>query len=415
MSERLQVGVVGGGVVGLACARRLQADGHRVQVYDPAPASADGAAWGSAGMIAVDTVTPLATPALLRELPAMLGGGDSPLALPWTRVLPMLPWLLRFAWNARPAAVERAAAALGALCAESLPAWDALVDGQPAASLLRPGGWVTAFETRRAMDRARAEVERRRRHGARAEWLDGPALRARVPQLGDHVVGGVHFEQARACIDPGAFLAALAADVEADGGVFHRVRASGIWPDDDGVEIGIEGGDRVDRCDRIVIATGAWTRALARTLGDDFPLDTERGYHVMLPGRVGPDLPVMSGEHRFVTAAIADGVRLAGTSELGGLERPPEPRRFDMLRRQAARLFPDLDTRDGSEWMGFRPTLPDSLPVVGPSPRAPAVWYAFGHQHLGLTLAAITARLVADGLAGREPPLDPRPLRADRF
>ncbi len=327
----------------------------------------------------------------------------------------MLPWLLRFAWNARPAVVERGAAVLGGLCAATLPAWRSIVDGRAAGSLLRPGGWVTAFETRRAMEGARVDVERRVRHGVRAEWLDGPGLRARVPGLGDQVVGGVHFEQAWVCSDPGAFLAALADDVEADGGEFARMRVSGLWPGEDGVEIGVEGGDRVDRCDRAVVAAGARSRALARTLGDDFPLDTERGYHVMLPGQAGPALPVMSGEHKFVTAAIGDGVRLAGTSELGGLELPPDPRRFAMLRRRAAGLFPGLDTAGGSEWMGFRPTLPDSLPVIGPSPRAPAVWYAVGHQHLGLTLAGITARLVADGLAGREPPLDPRPLRADRF
>lgn len=414
MSDSLRIAVVGGGVIGLACARRLQLDGHRVVVHDPRPASEDAAAWGSAGMIAVDSVSPLASPGILAHLPAMLLRRDSPLALRWGHLPRMLPWLARFLWNGRPAATEHNARVLAALCGEALSGWQPLIEGRPGADLLRPGGWVTAFETRRAMRAARGDIERRQRHGVRAEWLDGAALRGRVPQLGEHVVGGVYFEAARMCPDPGGLLAAVAADVEADGGILRRSRVSALMPVDGGIEVLAEGEEAV-RFDRVVIAAGARSRPLARLLGDDFPLATERGYHVMLPGQAGPALPVMAGEHKFVTTPMATGVRLAGTSELGGLERPPDPRRHALLRRQAAALFPGLDTRGGTEWMGFRPTLPDSLPIVGPSPRVPNAWYALGHQHLGLTLAGITARLIADAIAGRQPLIDLHPLRADRF
>lgn len=413
MSDSLCIAVVGGGVIGLACARRLQLDGHRIVLHDPRPASDDGAAWGSAGMIAVDSVSPLATPGVLSQLPAMLLRRDSPLALRWGHLPRMLPWLGRFLWNGRPAATERNARALAMLCGEALTGWQALVEGRPAADLLRPGGWVTAFETRRAMQAARGDIERRQRHGVDAEWLDAAALRGKVPQLGGHVAGGVYFGAAHVCRDPAALLAALAADLEAGGGMLVRRRVSALMPVDEGIEVLTDG--EAERFDRVIIAAGARSRALARTLGDDFPLDTERGYHVMLPGQAGPALPVMSGEYKFVTTPMATGTRLAGTSELGGLDRPPDPRRHALLRRQAARLFPDLDTSGGTEWMGFRPTLPDSLPIVGPSPRVPNACYALGHQHLGLTLAGITARLVADTIAGRRPPIDLHPLRVERF
>lgn len=413
MSTRYRIGVIGGGVIGLASACRLQQDGHRVVLYDSRPASEHGAAWGSAGIIAVDSVNPLATPGILSELPSMLLHRDSPLALRWGYLPRMLPWLFRFLWNARQSATEHNARVLASLGSEALSGWQALLEHHPAAELLRPGGWVTAFETRRALHAARNDIERRRRHGVRAEWLDGAALRTRVPELGEHVVGGVYFEDAHVCSDPAALLDALARAVETDGGLLRPLQVSALLPVDDGVEVIADG--EAERFDRVVVAAGARSRSLARCLGDDFPLDTERGYHVMLNGQRGPALPVMSGEHKFVTTPMAAGTRLAGTSELGGLRRPPDPRRYALLRRQAATLFPGLDTSAGSEWMGFRPTLPDSLPIIGPSPRVPNVCYALGHQHLGLTLAGITARLVADTIAGRQPPIDLHPLHADRF
>ncbi|MDX1609088.1 MAG: FAD-dependent oxidoreductase, partial [Halofilum sp. (in: g-proteobacteria)] len=230
MEKGLDIAVVGGGVIGLACARALQRDGHRVVVHDPAPAADTAAAWGSAGVFAVDSVSPFATPETLRALPTMLLHRDSGLSLRWGYMPRLLPWLFRFLWNARPAASERGAAVLAALCAEGLAGWGALLGERAAARLVRPGGWVTAFETEAGLRAARADVERRLRHGVVAEWLDGPDLRRRVPQLGEHVVGGVYYEQSRFCPDPAALLATLVADIEAAGGGFRRAPVSALAP-----------------------------------------------------------------------------------------------------------------------------------------------------------------------------------------
>lgn len=407
------VAVIGAGAVGLACARRLQRDGREVTLFDPAPASDRSAAWGSAGILTPDMLAPLATPEMLSSLPKMLLRSDSPLVLRWAHAPRALPWLTRFVWNARPSRAEHNGRALATLAARAIPAWHALLDAEDASRLLREGGWFMAFESRAGLRAARRGIERRRRHGAPAEMLDGPDLRARIPQLGDHVVGGVWFPATQVCLDPGALLARLAEQVQARGGAIREEPAVALLPGERAVGVQTPAG-RSD-FERVVVCAGAHSRALAHTLGDDFPLDTERGYHVMLPSGPGPDLPVMSGEHRFVTTTMSGGVRLTGTTELAGLVRPADPRRFALLRRQAARLFPGLDTGGGSEWMGFRPSLPDSLPIIGDSPRSPRVTYALGHQHLGLTLAAVTAEMVADRFAGRPPSVAPEPFRVERF
>lgn len=408
-----RVAVIGAGIVGISCARWLQRDGHAVTVIDHQPPG-HGCSWGSAGVIATDAVVPLANGHTVRSVPKLLRDPTGPLTLRWQYLPRLAPWLLRFIASARPARVRVGLAALAALCAEAVEGYRPLVEGRPAGELLRASGWVTAFETRAAFDAYRWELDQRMRHGVRAEVLDGAGIRGRVPELASHVVGGIEYPDCWMCRDPGGFVARLASDFAAAGGRLEMERVTGLRTDGDG--IAVQTGAGADRFDHAVVATGAHTRALARTLGDDFPLDTERGYHAMLPTPgIEPRMPVMSGEGKFVTTAMDAGVRVAGTSELAGLDRAPDPARVRVLLERAPRLFPGLRTQGYTDWMGFRPTLPDSLPVIGRSPRAQAVTYAFGHQHLGLTLGGVTGRLVADDLAGRAPEIDLRALRADRF
>ena len=169
-------------------------------------------------------------------------------------------------------------------------------------------------------------------------------------------------------------------------------------------------------CDLVVVAAGIWSRPLARQLGSKVPLDTERGYHVMLqePG-IALDLPAIVGDVRFSITPMASGIRLAGTIEFAGLDAPPNPKRHEALLGHATRVFPGLATSKQTRWMGFRPSLPDSMPVIGPSPHFTNAYFGFGHGHLGLTSAAITGRVIADMAAGRKPAFDPTPFRVDRF
>lgn len=405
--------VIGAGVVGISCARWLQHDGHRVCVVDP-EAPGRGCSWGNAGVFAVDSVGPVATPRTLRAVPRMLVARSGPLRLAAADLPHLAPWLLTFALQARPRAVAAASASLAALCARALPDFDPITRNSAAAELMRPTGWATVFENRRSLRAARADVATLAAHGWPVCWLDRAELRERLAGLSTQVVGGFESSGAWMCTDPCRFVEHLAADAAGAGAVFERRRVTRIRPVDGGASVETEAGAM--RARHVVVAAGIDSAGLAVDLGDRLGLAPERGYHVMLGSGAGaPAMPVMAGEHKFVTTPMAAGVRVAGTSEFARARRPADPRCHAWMLERAGRLFPDLDTRDPRFWHGSRSTTPDSLPVIGRSAHSAAVTYACGHQHLGLTLAGVTGRLVADELAGRAPPLDPWPLRPNRF
>jgi len=414
MSARASsVTVIGAGVIGTACARTLQRDGHHVRLVDPLPPG-HACSWGNAGVFATDSVVPLATPATLAAVPGMLLRRDAPLSLRWRYLPRLLPWLVRFIGNARPARVEANARALAALCRAADAATRELVSGSEAAALIRETGWLTVYETRAGLAGGRREAAERQRRGVACDVLSGDEVRRLLPEAADHVVGGLHSPDCSMCRDPARFVECLAADFAADGGIVEQDRVVSLAPTRAGMKVGTAAAGH--DADHVVVATGIATPALAQQLGDRFPLDTERGYHVMIPhAGIEPAMPVMAGEHKFVTTPMAGGLRLAGLSELGGPWLPPDPRRYRTLIDHARRLFPDLAVAEWREWMGLRSTLPDSLPAIGRSPSQPRVSYAFGHQHLGLTLAGLTGRLAADDLAGREPPIDTAPVRPGRY
>ncbi len=405
--------VIGAGIVGIACARSLQRDGHRVQVLDPQPPG-QGCSWGNAGVFATDSVIPLATPATLRAVPPMLFSREAPLTLRWSYVPWLLPWLARFVANARPRRVEAITRALTALCAAADDATARLVAGGRAGELIHRTGWLTIFETERGLAAGRAEAAERNRRGVNCEVLSADEVRSWLPEVTERIVGGLRSPDCAMCTNPGGFVERLADAFCAAGGDLEAVRARRLRPRSD--EVRIETDDGVRATEHVVIATGIEAKGLAADVGDHFPLDTERGYHLMAPeAGIRPALPVMAGEHKFVTTPMALGLRLAGLTELGGTRLPPNPERFRSMLRHARRLFPTLAASEWSEWMGFRSTLPDSLPVIGRSPRQPNVSYAFGHQHLGLTLAGLTGQLIADEIAGRDPVVDMHPVRPGRW
>lgn len=405
--------VIGAGVVGISCARWLQLDGHRVCVVDPqAPGRA--CSWGNAGVFAVDSVMPVATPRTLLAVPRMLASGRSPLRLVAADLPRLAPWLLTFALQARSQALVAATNSLAGLCARALPDFGPITRDSAAAELMRPTGWATVFERRRSLAAARADVAALEEHGWPVRWLEGSAMHERIGGLTSRAVGAFESSGVWMCSDPAGFVERLAADVQGAGGRFEHRRVTGIRPVDGGASVETAAGAM--RARHVVVAAGIDSGHLAAGLGDRLGLAAERGYHAMLGSGAGaPAMPVMAGEHKFVTTPMSAGVRLAGTSEFARPDRPPDPRRHALLLERGRALFPGLDTSRPDYWLGSRSTTPDSLPVIGRSPAAPAVTYACGHQHLGLTLAGITGRLVADDLAGREPPLDLRPLRPNRF
>jgi D-amino-acid dehydrogenase len=404
--------IVGAGIVGICSALQLQRDGHEVVVIDRS-GPAEGTSKGNAGLFAIGHVVPIGTPAILKRVPAMLLDSTSPLTIRPSYLPRIAPWLIRLLAASTPRRVEAISHALAAILAPALESYRPLLQSAGANDLVQRRGWLILYETEVSRRAAQSDLDLRRSRGVRLEDLDEGTIRQLVPGLRPGPVWGVMQPDCEHTVDPYRLTVALAEAFVAQGGVIRRgdVR-TGVTPEgkaqitSDGEPIGF---------DALVIAAGAWSRKMLRGLGDDAPLDTERGYHVMMENNIDLRIPLLSADHRFSITPMTDGIRLAGTVEFAGLEAPPNPKRWDIMTQRTRALLPGLKPEMRSTWMGFRPSMPDSLPVIGPSPRHANVYYAFGHGHLGLTLGAVTGRMVADMIARRPPAVEPTPYRITRF
>jgi D-amino-acid dehydrogenase len=406
--------VIGAGAVGIATGLYLQRDGWQVTVIDP-EAPGEKASGGNAGLLALAHVAPVAMPGTLRQVPRMLLDPEAALRIRWRYLPRLLPWLTRFVRASTPARVEAASRALADLLQGALDAYAPLVEAAGVTDLIRRQGYLVAMTSERSLAAAQAELELRRRRGVRFEILRDGEIRQLEPALAKEIRAGVFYPDVGHTVDPKRLVQALAEDLARGGGELRRARARGFETGSEGVSAVVTDGDAI-ATDLVVVAAGAWSQPLAAALGSAVPLETERGYHVTLPEPgIEPRLPVVSSELRFCATPMAMGLRLAGTVELAGLEAPPDPGRWQVMLQQARRLYPALNDSGASYWMGHRPSLPDSLPVIGRAPRHANAYLAFGHGHIGLTTAAITGRVIADQAAGRAPPFDLAPFRADRF
>ena len=411
-----EVAVIGAGVIGTTCALRLAAEGHAVTLIAPT-VEAHAASTGNAGTIAEYALDPVGTPDVLFDLPRLLFDAESPLAIHRPSVLRLLPWLARFAVQSLPGPARRNARALVPLLTGAGLEWQALARQIGATDLLRANGAAYLYETRAELDAARAQMAGRRALGATVEMLGPSDLSALEPGLpADRYAGAALFPGTISLSDPGAIMARLADAAKAAGIERVGARVSGLARDRAGWKIALDTGAR-QTAGKLVVAAGAWSRDLAHALGTSIPLDTERGYHVEydLSAEAMPlARPCCPVRQSYYLVPMAGRLRAAGTVELGGRDALPSTHRWARIEKGVRALFPDLPA-PARRWMGLRPSLPDSLPVIGPAPRAPDAVFAFGHGHLGLTLAPRTALMVADMIAGRRPAVDLSPYRPGRF
>lgn len=414
MTGNPDVVVIGGGVIGITAALAVQARGLSVQVVDrgsPVP----GASAGLAGAFAFADIEPLATPGILRKAPGWLFDPLGPLALRPAHALRIAPWLVRF-WRAslrdRHAAAVRAQSALMGL---SRAALERLVRDTEAGHLLRHEGQLQLYDSAASFAASLPAWEMRRRMGVRFELLEGPEALARIqPGLSPRLRHGGYTPDWINVTDAVAWLRHLHEVFRARGGQVVSGSVSAIEAHLGGPRL--RGALDGARPGHVVIAAGAWSHLLLRTLGQRLPLETERGYNTTLPDpRFALRTQLTFADHGFVVTHAGDALRVGGAVELGGLRLPPEYRRARVLLDKAMHFLPGLSDRGGVPWMGFRPSLPDSLPVIGRAARSDRVLLAFGHGHLGLTQSPATAELVADLLTGQAPALDVRPYRPERF
>jgi D-amino-acid dehydrogenase len=411
-----EIAIIGAGVVGLAIAERLLAEGREVVLIDPNPpgdvVSQNAASYGNAGTIADYAVLPVGTPDVLRNLPSLLFDRNSPLAIRRAALPALMPWLARFAWQSLPKQAERNARNIAALLADACPNWLNLGDKLGGKDILQNRGCLYVYETKAAFRAAEQDMAFRRSLGVTVDLISPEALRQMEPTLPEVEGGAAFFPNAIFLNDPGRMVGLLATEV-ATRAAFISTHAKTLERQPDGVLI--TGPGLMLKARHVVIAAGAHSRKLAAMAGDRVPLDTERGYHVEWdmphPSVTRPTCPTTRG---FYLCPMQGRLRVAGTVELGGLTAPPSPHRIAKLVEGAREIFPDLPAPDRS-WMGFRPSMPDSVPVIGPSRAGAEVIHAYGHGHLGLSMAPVTARIVANLITGRAPGMDITPYLPTRF
>ncbi len=409
-----RVAVIGGGIVGVCSALCLQRDGFQVTLIER-DGLGTGASFGNGAMIGEESVVPVATPGILGRVPGMLFDPLGPLALRWSYLPRLTPWLLRFVAASRRARVEEISIALMHLLDGALASCEGLLELADAKEMLRRSGWLAVFETERGLADYQAMLDLQRRRGVRFDVLETGQLRQFEPALAPIFARGIYYPDVGYTVNSQRLVEVLAGAFQRLGGKLEIAEARGFEIGPDGPRGVATDTGRVP-CEAVVIAAGAWSKRLAAELGSNPPLDTERGYHVQFPEPgVGPRLPVYSVERAFVASPLEVGLRVAGTVELGGLAAAPNWDRAEVLLGHAKRWFPGLETGGMTRWMGFRPSMPDSLPVIGRSPRFSNVVFAFGHGHCGMMLGARTGEIVASLLADRDPGLDMSPYRATRF
>jgi D-amino-acid dehydrogenase len=407
--------VIGAGIVGVAIALRLQQEGRAVLLIDREGVAARTSR-GNAGALAFSNILPLASKGILRQAPKWLLDPLGPLAIRPRYVPRLAPWLFRFWRASQPDRVRASTAAQAAIMKLSVAEAPLMFARAGASDMLRSEGVLHLYESERELQRSQSGWQACAEHGIAFTHLHGPEAIAELqPGLSPALVAATLLPVWKTVSDPLLVTEALARQFEQQGGRIRRGDAVALAPGADGVSVQLRDSP-VLVARRVVVAAGAWSHHLTRTLHEPIPRETERGYNTTLPvGAFDLKRQLTFASHGFVVTPLSTGVRVGGAVEFAGLDAPPNFARAAALLAKAKRFLPGLRTEGGTQWMGHRPSLPDSLPAIGVSATDERVVYAFGHGHLGLTQSAASARLVADIIFGRPPPLDMAPYRPQRF
>ncbi len=405
-------GVIGAGIVGLATALSLQESGRQVVLIDRL-LPGEGTSSGNAGIISTGAVHPESMPGMWKEIPAMTLNWMAPVRLRPSYLFEFLPWLVRFLRNGNVQTAEQASIAISALSASALEHFQPLLSKAGAQQLIRQHGTLYVYETKAEFAKAKEECAYRDRRGVVYQLLDGVALHKLEPSLSVNLAGAILTPNSAHTISPLALSQKFFELFSQQGGEYIQEQVSGFTCDGSTVAA-IQAEQEID-VDEVFVTAGAYSGVLAKQLGSKVPLDTERGYHLMLP-RPGMDLHhnLIFPVRGFAATSMQDGLRLAGTVEFAGLDAAPDYSRAEHLAKCAANVLPGLQTKEGVCWMGFRPSVPDSIPVISASPHYQNVFFGFGHGHLGLTQSAITGAILAALAGDKETPVDCEPYRIDR-
>ncbi|MGL9623954.1 FAD-binding oxidoreductase [Bradyrhizobium sp. U531] len=409
MAEPRTVAIVGGGVIGVSCALMLAREGHRVTVIEEGRVG-HGCSWGNGAQYNAGSALPMAHPGVMWRALRWFADADGPVRLAPRELPRTLPWLVRFLRTGRPQAWEAAYTALHALNQPCAALYRDMLGDNDWRRLFRPSGalhvWRDASPS--ALDKRASSL--RTRHGVAFERLRAEQLRELEPALSHDYQRGIFFPGSGYVTSPPALVEGLMNRAVALGVSIRTARVEAIEPGTEGLTLQTSTGSH--RCDTAVIAAGFASRDLARSLGILLPLASERGYHITMPGISGAiSRPVTDAASAFVATPLQEGLRIVGIAEFDAPHAPRDPKQNKKLQAYARAMLPDISISQVTDWMGVRPSTPDSLPIIGPHPRHAAILFATGHGHMGISGAPMTAAIISDLVAGRAPRISNEPYR----
>jgi D-amino-acid dehydrogenase len=406
--------IIGAGIIGTALAYDLQRRGRQVVLVDR-DAPGRGASYGNMASIAVTEFMPASRPSVWKQIPGWMLDPEGPVRVRPSYMPRLVPWFLRFIAASRPSKLRALEQQGAVLCKRVHQDLDALLGDVGLKGEMTEEGCLSLYADQAEFRADRDHIEILERFGFEHHVLTGAQARELEPELSADIGMAVLFPENRSLRDPYLLVAKLAERFTARGGRIERGDVVGFERSDAVHGVILSDGRRIEAAE-VVIAAGAFSGRLSAMLGEPIPLETERGYHTQIMS------PAISMRHSiiwparaFMVTPTAGGIRVGGTVEMAGLDAAPDYRRSKITVRRAQTALPNLKCEDFTEWMGHRPALPDTVPVMSASAKTKGVYYATGHGHLGVTYAATTARLMGDLITGVEPPVHMKPYRVDRF
>jgi len=413
-TDKKNVIVTGAGIVGVSTAIWLQRAGFAVTLLDREGPAA-GTSYGNAGILAASAVVPVTEPGIIKKACKMVLNPNEPLFLRWSYLPRLLPFLIPYLRTANHKDLDRIAGGLSQMMHDTAEQHIALAKGTHAEKFLKTGDYLFVYKDKRAYQKDHLSWSTRRKFGIEFEELDEEALGNYQPAIAGKFGFGVRCPNHGQITDPGAYTKALAGHFVDQGGELVISEVQDIQLED-GEAKGVVTTDGLIYADHVILTMGAWSGKLTSKLGTKVPLESERGYHLeFVNADVELSCPVMITGKKFAMSSMEGRLRCAGIVEFGGLEAGPSRAPFDLIKRNALEVFPNLKFERIDEWMGHRPSTPDSLPMVGAFENVPNVWAGFGHQHLGLTGGPKTGRWLAQMITGEKPNVDMMPYSPDRF
>ena len=404
--------VIGSGITGVSCAEELRRSGAKVTLIDRVKAGDPSqTSFGNAGILAREGIMPIANPSMLKMIPQILLSPSSPVYLKWSYLAKFSPWALQFIMNGtRPKALP-IILALNELIYDTVENHIQLSKNTDAARFIEKGDMTLLYRNRKQFSSDKFANQARRDLGIAWEELSRGKLLDRDPHISKLYQFGLAYKNHGWITNPAAYVSSLAKHFQKNGGKILIGEVSKI----NGNNVELKGGI-ILKAENIVLATGAWSKNLASQLGHNIPLQAERGYHLSLKNASHmPPNTYLITDKKFGLTPMDGFLRCAGQSEFAPLEMPPNPKAIKNLRKFLFRLYPKLAYETETIWQGTRPTLPDSLPVIGRSSKNPSVIFAFGGQHLGLTMGPKIGKMVRDIIFERQSNINMKPYSSDRF